>query len=186
MPPTALVSARVNEVGASLNANVTVPVPLATFTSVLLIDTATVGVTVSTVKAAVLPPAPALPLPSCQVPAVTLTDAVLMSVLAAPGEGRGVMGAVGLVQVAQRAAHRGGVGECVKSTGASLKANVTRPGAVGDVDVGVVDRHRHRRRHGIDREGPVLPAVPASKVNSETTEFPLSNVPAHHLEVPRF
>ena len=42
------------------------------------------GVTVSTVKAAVLPPAPALPFPSCQEPAVTLTDAVLMSVLAAP------------------------------------------------------------------------------------------------------
>jgi hypothetical protein len=58
--------------------------PLATFTSVLLIDTAAVGVTVSTVKLAVLPPAPALPFPSCQEPAVTLTVALLMSVLAAP------------------------------------------------------------------------------------------------------
>jgi hypothetical protein len=36
------------------------------------------------VKAAVLPPAPALPLPSCQESVVTLTAASLMSVLAAP------------------------------------------------------------------------------------------------------
>src|ERR1700689_513064 len=43
----------------------------------------TVGVTVSTVKLA-LPPVPALPLISCQLPAATLTDAALVSVLAAP------------------------------------------------------------------------------------------------------
>jgi hypothetical protein len=43
MPPTALVSPRTKETGASLNVNVTVPVPLATFTSVLSIDTETVG-----------------------------------------------------------------------------------------------------------------------------------------------
>ena len=38
MPPTALVSESANEVGASLNTKLTVPVPLGTFTSVLLID----------------------------------------------------------------------------------------------------------------------------------------------------
>jgi hypothetical protein len=55
------VSAKVNETGASPNVNFTVPVPSAAFTSVLSIDTETVGVTVSTVKVAVLPPMPALP-----------------------------------------------------------------------------------------------------------------------------
>ena len=68
VPPVAVVSARVNEVGASPNVNVTGAVLRARFTSVLSIATATVGVTVSTVKA-VLPPVPGLPLPSCQLPA---------------------------------------------------------------------------------------------------------------------
>jgi hypothetical protein len=61
VPPTALVSAKVNAVGASLKVNVTVPVVCAWLMNVLSIDTETVGVTVSTVKAAVLSPAPALP-----------------------------------------------------------------------------------------------------------------------------
>ena len=45
MPPTALVAVSENAAGASLNTNVTVPVSLATFTSVLSIDSDTVGVT---------------------------------------------------------------------------------------------------------------------------------------------
>ena len=52
-----------------------------TLTSLLLIVTATVGVTVSTVKLPVLaPPVPALPLISCQLLALTLTEPLLMSV----------------------------------------------------------------------------------------------------------
>ena len=82
-PPPALVSASPNVIGASLNVNVTVAVGWATFTSVLLIDTATVGVTVSTVKLGVLPPLPGLLLTSDQLLAVTPTWAVLISVLAA-------------------------------------------------------------------------------------------------------
>jgi hypothetical protein len=53
--------ASVNDFGASLKVNVTVAVPLATLTSVLLIPTLTVGVTESTVNVA-LPPTPATPL----------------------------------------------------------------------------------------------------------------------------
>ena len=52
-------SAKVNAVGASLKVNVTVPVVCAWLMKVLSIDSETVGVSVSTVKAAVLPPAPA-------------------------------------------------------------------------------------------------------------------------------
>jgi hypothetical protein len=83
-PPVALVSARLKPVGASLNVNVTLPVGFARFTSVLSIETATVGVTLSTVNGVVLPLAPGLPFPSCQLPAVTATAALPMSVLAAP------------------------------------------------------------------------------------------------------
>ena len=66
--------------GASLKAKLTVAVGAATLTSLLLIETEAVGVTVSTVK---LPAAgaavPALPLFSCQLLAVTLTEPVTPS-----------------------------------------------------------------------------------------------------------
>ena len=54
----------------------------ARLTSLLATVTATtVGVTVSTVKAVLVAPVPGLlPLSSCQLPAVTLTAALLMSV----------------------------------------------------------------------------------------------------------
>ena len=54
VPPTALVSAKVNAVGASLKVKVTVPVACDRLMKVLSIDTATVGTIVSTVKGAVL------------------------------------------------------------------------------------------------------------------------------------
>ena len=53
---------------------------VATLTSWLLIETATVGVTVSTTKLPVAPPVPALPLASDQLAPVTLTEPLLMSV----------------------------------------------------------------------------------------------------------
>ena len=68
VPPVAVVSAKVNEVGASLKLKVIVAVLWATVTSVLLVATATVGVTVSTMKAVLVAPVPGLPLSSCQLP----------------------------------------------------------------------------------------------------------------------
>ena len=82
-PPMAEVLPRVKSVGASLKLKVTVAVLAATLTSLLLTATEAVGVTVSTTKAPLLEPVPALPLFSCQ-ELSTLTEAVEMSVPAAP------------------------------------------------------------------------------------------------------
>ena len=73
-----VMSAAVKLVGASLKAKLMVAVLLATLTSVRLLVTVTVGFTVSTVKL-VEPPDPALPLFSCQLLAVTLTEPVTPS-----------------------------------------------------------------------------------------------------------
>src|SRR5262249_53937812 len=55
VPPTAVVSAKVNAVGASLKVKVTVPVACARLMKVLSIATATVGTTVSIVNGVELP-----------------------------------------------------------------------------------------------------------------------------------
>jgi hypothetical protein len=81
-PSAEVTSLSVKSVGDSMNVKVTVAVEWATLMWVLSIDAVTVGVTVSTVNGAVLSPAPALPFTSCHEPAVTPTEAVLMSVLA--------------------------------------------------------------------------------------------------------
>ena len=74
VPSAVVMSAAVKLVGASLKAKLMVAEPSLTLTSeLLLIETATVGVTVSTVKL-VEPPDPALPLFSCQLAPVTLTE----------------------------------------------------------------------------------------------------------------
>ena len=79
-PPVAVVSPSTKLVGASLKAKLTVAVGAATLTSLLLIETATVGVTVSTTIFVVEPPVPGLPLASDQLAPVTLTEPLLMSV----------------------------------------------------------------------------------------------------------
>ena len=78
MPSAVVMSAAVKLVGASLKAKLMVAEPSLTLTSELLVVTVTVGVTVSTVKL-VEPPDPALPLFSCQLLAVTLTEPVTPS-----------------------------------------------------------------------------------------------------------
>ena len=78
MPSAVVMSAAVKLVGASLKAKLMVAEPSLTLTSELSVVTVTVGVTVSTVKL-VEPPDPALPLFSCQLLAVTLTEPVTPS-----------------------------------------------------------------------------------------------------------
>jgi hypothetical protein len=87
-PPVAVVSASretsdVRSAGASLNANVTVAVVWARSRLARSIETATAGVTVSTVNGAVLPPNPAMSPGPCQLPAIIVTVASAMSM---PGD----------------------------------------------------------------------------------------------------
>ena len=76
-----MVSASLKSLVASLKVKVTSAVLAARLTSLLPTVTPTLGVTVSTTKAVLVKPVPGLlPVASCQVPAVTLTEPLLMSV----------------------------------------------------------------------------------------------------------
>ena len=83
MPPVAVVSARLNEVGASLKVKLIVAVPWARLTSVLLVVTATRrGDGVDHEIAGAGGAGARIAVGLVQLPAVTLTDPLLMSVSA--------------------------------------------------------------------------------------------------------
>ena len=189
-PPVAEVLVRVKSVGASLKVKWTVEVLAATLTSWLSIVTATVGVTVSTVKLPVAPAVPALPLFSCQLVS-TETSAVLMSVPAIRGEGWRCRyaGAVDHGQAGEHAAGCGCVGEGEIGRGFA-EGEVDRGGAGGDVDVVAVDGHGRGRGDGIDGEAAGVGCgcrrcrhCPSCQLLSTETSAVLMSVPALAVKV---